>query len=311
MTRQAFEDAMTIVMITGGSTNAVLHMIAMADAVGIELTIDDFQKVSDRTPYLCDLKPSGKYVFQDLHNIGGIPTLLKYLIAEGVVKGEHPTVTGKTLKENVASAPDFPSHQTIVRPFSEPIKPTGHLTILRGNLAPGGSVGKITGKEGLRFTGKAKVYDDEPTFIAAMEKGELKKGEKYVVVIRYEGPKGGPGMPEMLKPSSMIMGAGLGHDVALITDGRFSGGSHGFLIGHIVPEAFEGGPIGLVQDGDEITIDAENRQLNVDLSEEEMAKRRKTWESNKPLPRATRGTLGKYARLVQNASRGAVTDAEV
>lgn len=311
MTRGAFEDAMKVVMITGGSTNAVLHLIAMADAVGVRLTIDDFQAVSDTTPYLCDLKPSGKYVFADLHNVGGIPTLLKYLIAEGVVKGEHPTVTGKTLKENVSAAPDFPTDQKIVRPLSDPIKPTGHITILRGNLAPGGSVGKITGKEGLRFTGKAKVYDEEPAFITAMERGELEKGQKYVVVIRYEGPKGGPGMPEMLKPSSMIMGAGLGHDVALITDGRFSGGSHGFLIGHIVPEALEGGPIGLVEDGDQITIDAENRLLDVDISEQELATRKQRWEANKPQPRVKRGTLAKYARLVQDASRGAVTDAEI
>jgi dihydroxy-acid dehydratase len=311
MTRQAFEDAMTVVMITGGSTNAVLHLIAMADAVGVKLTIDDFQAVSDRTPYLCDLKPSGKYVFQDLHNVGGIPSLLKYLIAEGVVKGDHPTVTGKTLRENVSTAPDFPSDQKIVRPFSDPIKSTGHIAILRGNLAPGGAVGKITGKEGLKFTGIAKVYDEEPAFIAAMERGELEKGQKYVVVIRYEGPKGGPGMPEMLKPSSMIMGAGLGHDVALITDGRFSGGSHGFLIGHVVPEALEGGPIGLVQDGDQITIDAENRELNVDVSEEEMSVRRQKWEDNRPQPRVKRGTLGKYARLVKDASHGAVTDAEI
>jgi dihydroxy-acid dehydratase len=311
MTRQAFQDAMTVVMITGGSTNAVLHLIAMADAVGVKLTIDDFQAVSDCTPYLCDLKPSGKYVFQDLHNVGGIPSLLKYLIAEGVVKGDHPTVTGKTLRENVSTAPDFPSDQKIVRPFSDPIKSTGHITILRGNLAPGGAVGKITGKEGLKFTGTAKVYDEEPAFIAAMERGELQKGQKYVVVIRYEGPKGGPGMPEMLKPSSMIMGAGLGHDVALITDGRFSGGSHGFLIGHIVPEALEGGPIGLVQDGDQITIDAENRELNVDVSEEEMSVRRQKWEDNRPQPRVKRGTLGKYARLVKDASHGAVTDAEI
>ena len=311
MTRSAFEDAMKVVMITGGSTNAVLHLIAMADAAGVKLTIDDFQAVSDSTPYLCDLKPSGKYVFQDLHNIGGIPTLLKYLIAEGVVKGDHPTVTGKTLKENVSTAPDFPSDQKIVRPMSAPIKQTGHITILRGNLAPGGSVGKITGKEGLQFTGKAMVYDSEPAFTAAMEQGELKKGEKYVVVIRYEGPKGGPGMPEMLKPSSMIMGAGLGHDVALITDGRFSGGSHGFLIGHIVPEAFVGGPIGLVENGDQITIDAENRVLDVDISESEMATRRQKWEANRPQPRVKRGTLAKYARLVQDASQGAVTDAEI
>ena len=310
MTRQAFEDAMVLVMITGGSTNAVLHLIAMADAVGIKLTIDDFQAVSDRTPFLSDLKPSGKYVFNDLHAIGGIPTLLKFLIKEGVVKGEHRTVTGETLKKNVESAPDFPSDQTIIKPFSQPIKPTGHIQILRGSLAPGGSVGKITGKEGLRFTGKAKVYDAEDLFIEALERGEIKKGVKTVVVIRYEGPKGGPGMPEMLKPSSAIMGAGLGKDVALITDGRFSGGSHGFLIGHIVPEAMEGGPIGLVKDGDEIIIDAEKRVLDLNVDEETLATRREQWEANRPAPRATRGTLAKYARLVSDASHGCITDGE-
>jgi dihydroxy-acid dehydratase len=314
MTRGAFEDAMTVVMATGGSTNAVLHLIAMADACGITLTIDDFQSVSDRTPYICDLKPSGKYVFQDLHNVGGIPTLLKYLIAEGLVKGEHMTVTGKTLKANVSTAPDFPSDQKVVLPPSKPIKETGHLQVLRGSLAPGGAVGKITGKEGLRFTGKAAVFDSEPAFIAAMEADsgatiQKMKQQKTVVVIRYEGPKGGPGMPEMLKPSSLIMGAGLGKDVALITDGRFSGGSHGFLIGHVVPEALEGGPIALVQDGDEIVIDAENRTMDLKVEESELEQRRKHWEANRPRPRVERGTLGKYARLVQDASRGAVTDA--
>ena len=232
--------------------------------------------------------------------------MLKFLIGEGVVKGSGMTVTGKTLKENVASSPSFPEDQQIIRPFSNPIKPTGHIQILRGNLAPGGSVGKITGKEGLKFSGKARVYNDEDDFITAAEAGQLKKGEKVVVVIRYEGPKGGPGMPEMLKPSSVISGAGLGHDVALITDGRFSGGSHGFLIGHIVPEAQEGGPIALVQDGDEITIDAESRELNLHISEQEMEKRRKEWKA--PPLKYQKGTLYKYAKNVKDASHGAITD---
>ncbi|EPE02124.1 dihydroxy-acid dehydratase [Ophiostoma piceae UAMH 11346] len=306
MTRQAFENAMIIVTILGGSTNAVLHLIAIADSVGINLTIDDFQAVSDRTPFLADLKPSGKYVFEDLFKIGGTPALLKFLVKEGIIDGSGMTVTGKTLKENIAAFPDFPEDQPIIRPLSNPIKPTGHLQILRGSLAPGGSVGKITGKEGLRFVGTAKCYDAEDDFIAALERGELKKGEKTVVIIRYEGPKGGPGMPEMLKPSSAIMGAGLGNDVALLTDGRFSGGSHGFLIGHIVPEAMEGGPIGLVQDGDRIVIDASERVVDLDVSEEELAKRRKLWKA--PALRATSGTLRKYAALVSNASLGCVTD---
>ena len=254
MTRQAFENAMVVIMITGGSTNAVLHLIAMADSVGVKLTIDDFQAVSDRTPFLSDLKPSGKYVMADLHKIGGTPALLKFLIREGLIDGSGMTVTGKTLEENVKSAPDFPADQDIIRPLSDPIKKTGHIQILRGSLAPGGAVGKITGKEGTKFVGKAKVYDAEDDFVHALEKGEIKKGMKTVVVIRYEGPKGGPGMPgtvvpvhicmstldlipsqEMLKPSSAIMGSGLGQDVALVTDGRFSGGSHGFLIGKQKP----------------------------------------------------------------------------
>lgn len=311
LTRQAFENAMVLVMITGGSTNAVLHLIAIADSVGIKLTIDDFQAVSDRTPFLADLKPSGKFVFADLHNIGGTPSLIKFLLKEGVLKGDTMTVTGQTLAKNVEKVPDFPSDQTIIRPFSNPIKTTGHLQILRGSLAPGGCVGKITGKEGTRFVGKAKVYDAEDLFIQALERGEIKKGEKTVVVIRCEGPKGAPGMPEMLKPSSAIMGAGLGHDVALITDGRFSGGSHGFLIGHIVPEAVEGGPIGLVQDGDEIVIDADINELNLNVSPEVLEERKKKWLENPMKPRASRGTLGKYARLVQDASHGCVTDAEL
>ena len=311
MTRQAFENAMVVVMITGGSTNAVLHLIAMADAVGIKLTIDDFQAVSDRTPFLADLKPSGKYVMADLHDIGGTPALLKLLLREGVITGDGMTVTGKTLAQNLDSAPDFPSDQVIIKPFAQPIKQTGHIQILRGSLAPGGSVGKITGKEGLRFVGRAKCYDEEDLFIQALERGELKKGEKTVVVIRYEGPKGGPGMPEMLKPSSAIMGAGLGGDVALITDGRFSGGSHGFLIGHITPEAMVGGPIGLVRDGDEIVIDAESRVLDLNVDESILKQRREEWRANPPKPRVTRGTLGKYARLVTDASHGCITDAIV
>ncbi|KAI9824513.1 MAG: hypothetical protein M1819_000868 [Sarea resinae] len=307
ITRKALENAMAVVMITGGSTNAVLHLIAIADSVGLKLTIEDFQRVSDQVPFLADLKPSGKYVMADLHNIGGTPALLKYLLKEGVIDGSGMTVTGKTLKENLEKAPDFPSDQTIIRPMNNPIKETGHIQILRGSLAPGGSVGKITGKEGLRFVGKAKVYDAEDDFVSALERGEIKKGEKTVVVIRYEGPKGGPGMPEMLKPSSAIMGAGLGKSVALITDGRFSGGSHGFLIGHIVPEAQAGGPIALVRDGDEIVIDAESRKLDLGVSEEELAARRKEWKE--PALKHERGTLFKYARFVKDASHGCITDA--
>ncbi|KAF2277050.1 dihydroxy-acid dehydratase [Westerdykella ornata] len=308
ITRQALENAMVVVSITGGSTNAVLHLIAIADSVGITLTIDDFQKVSDRIPLLADLKPSGKYVMADIFDIGGTPALLKFLLKEGVIDGSGITVTGKTMKENLENVKDFPAEQKIIRPMSDPIKPTGHIQILRGNLAPGGCVAKITGKEGTVFTGKAKVYDAEDDFIAALERGEIQKGEKTVVVIRYEGPKGGPGMPEMLKPSSAIMGAGLGKDVALLTDGRFSGGSHGFLIGHIVPEAQEGGPIGLVQDGDEITIDAEKQQLNFNVSDEELARRREKWTA--PPLKYRKGTLFKYARFVKDASHGCVTDAE-
>ncbi|KAI1499714.1 dihydroxy-acid/6-phosphogluconate dehydratase [Biscogniauxia marginata] len=305
LTRQAFENAMIVVNILGGSTNAVLHLIAIAESVGIKLTVDDFQAVSDRTPFLADLKPSGKYVMEDVHNIGGTPGLLKFLVGEGIIDGSLRTVTGKTIKENVESWPSFPSDQKIIRPLSNPIKPTGHIQILRGALAPGGSVGKITGKEGLVFTGKARCFDQEPDFIAALERGEIKKGEKTVVIIRYEGPKGGPGMPEMLKPSSAIMGAGLGNDVALLTDGRFSGGSHGFLIGHIVPEAAEGGPIALVEDGDTITIDADRRVINTDVSETVMEFRRRDWMPRPP--RYSKGTLTKYAALVSNASEGCVT----
>jgi dihydroxy-acid dehydratase len=306
LTRAAFENAMVVVNITGGSTNAVLHLIAIAHSVGIKLTIDDFQAVSDRTPFLADLKPSGKYVMADIQGIGGTPALLKYLLRNGLINGSIMTVTGKTLAENLEKAENFPVDQKIIRPLSNPIKPTGHIQILRGSLAPGGSVGKITGKEGLRFEGKARVFDGEDAFIGALERGEIKKGEKTVVVIRYEGPKGAPGMVEMLKPTSAIMGAGLGQDVALITDGRFSGGSHGFLIGHVVPEAQEGGPIGLVRDGDKISIDAETKKLDLAVEESVLDERRKKFKP-KPL-KYTQGTLYKYTKLVSDASHGCVTD---
>lgn len=309
LTRQAFEDAMVVITILGGSTNAVLHLIAIAHSVGIKLDIEDFQRVTDRTPFLADLKPSGKFVMADMHKIGGTPGLLKYLLKEGLIKGEGMTVTGKTLKDNVKDAMDMPTDQEILRPLNNPIKKTGHLAILRGSLAPGGAVGKITGKEGTRFEGKARVFDAEDDFISALERGEIKKGEKTVVIIRYEGPKGGPGMPEMLKPSSAIMGAGLGKDVALLTDGRFSGGSHGFLIGHIVPEAIEGGPIGLAKDGDHIVIDAEKRVVDLEVPEKEMEARRKAWKQ--PPLRYNRGTLKKYASLVSDASSGCVTDGKI
>ncbi|KAI5468072.1 dihydroxy-acid/6-phosphogluconate dehydratase [Mariannaea sp. PMI_226] len=306
LTRQAFENAMIVTTVLGGSTNAVLHLIAIAHSVGIKLDIDDFQKVSDRIPFLADLKPSGKWVMADIQKIGGTPAVLKFLLKEGLIDGSGITVTGKTMKQNVENAPDFPEDQPIIRPLSNPIKPTGHIQIMRGTLAPGGCVGKITGKEGLRFEGKARVYDSEPEMIASLEAGEIKKGEKTVVIIRYDGPKGGPGMPEMLKPSSAIMGAGLGKDVALLTDGRYSGGSHGFIIGHIVPEAMEGGPIALVEDGDHIVIDAEQRIIDLEVPEEEMERRRKAWKA--PPPRYTKGTLHKYSLLVSDASKGCVTD---
>ncbi|MCJ1244326.1 dihydroxy-acid dehydratase ilv3 [Trapelia coarctata] len=306
LTRQAFENAMVVVNITGGSTNAVLHLIAIADSVGVKLTIDDFQSVSDRTPFLADLKPSGKHVMADLHTIGGTPALLKFLLKEGLIEGSGMTVTGQTLAKNLETASDFPSDQTIIRPLSNPIKETGHIQILRGSLASGGCVGKITGKEGMKFVGKARVFDSEDEMILALEKGQIKKGEKTVVVIRYEGPKGGPGMPEMLKPSSAIMGAGLGKDVALITDGRFSGGSHGFLIGHIVPEAQEGGEIALVRDGDTISIDAVERRLDLQVESGELERRKGEWV--RPKPKYERGTLKKYAKLVQDASHGCITD---
>jgi dihydroxy-acid dehydratase len=304
MTRQAFENAMVVVMATGGSTNAVLHLIAMARAVDVPLTIDDFQEVSDRVPFLADLKPSGKYVMEDLHNVGGIPAVMKYLLEKGLLHGDCLTVTGKTLAENLRDVPGLKTGQDVFMPLERPIKPTGHIQILKGNLAPGGSVAKITGKEGLRFEGPARVFDCEEDMLRGLEQGQINKGD--VVVIRYEGPKGGPGMPEMLTPTSAIMGAGLGKDVALITDGRFSGGSHGFIIGHVVPEAQDGGPLALIRNGDVITIDADRKLLGVALSDAELAKRRATWTA--PRLKATRGTLYKYIKAVKNASEGCVTD---
>jgi dihydroxy-acid dehydratase len=304
MTREAFENAMVMIMALGGSTNAVLHLIAMARAVDVDLTIDDFQAVSSRVPFLADLKPSGRFVMEDLHNVGGIPAVMKYLLAEGFINGDCLTVTGKTVAENLAELPALSAGQEVFMPLEKPIKETGHIQILKGNLAPGGSVAKITGKEGLRFSGPARVFDCEEDMLKGLENNEIQKGD--VVVIRYEGPKGGPGMPEMLTPTSAIMGAGLGKDVALITDGRFSGGSHGFIIGHVVPEAQEGGPLALIRDGDVITIDADSLALDVDLSEAEMEQRRKDWTM--PAYKATRGTLYKYIKNVKDASHGCVTD---
>jgi dihydroxy-acid dehydratase len=304
MTRAAFGNAMVLITVLGGSTNAVLHLIAMARSVGITLTVDDFQKVSDRTPYLADLKPSGKYVFEDLHHIGGIPAVMKLLLEHGMIDGSCLTVTGNTVAENLAAVPGLKAGQRIIMPLDQPIKAQGHIQILKGNLAPEGSVAKITGKEGLRFVGPARCYDSEELMLAALERKEISKGD--VVVIRYEGPKGGPGMPEMLTPTSAIIGAGLGSDVALITDGRFSGGSHGFIVGHIVPEAQEGGPIGLIRDGDQITLDAETNRIDVNVSDEEFAQRRKSWVM--PAYKATRGTLHKFIKTVRSASEGCVTD---
>lgn len=304
MTRAAFENAMVLIMATGGSTNAVLHLIAMARAVNVPLTIDDFQSVSDRIPYISDLKPSGKFVMEDLHTIGGTPAVLKYLLEKGLIDGSCMTVTGKTLAENLKDLPGLKEGQEIVQPIERPIKESGHIRIMRGNVCPDGAVAKITGKEGLVFKGTARCFDSEELMLKGLEDGKILKGD--VVVIRYEGPKGGPGMPEMLTPTSAIMGAGLGTDVALLTDGRFSGGSHGFIVGHITPEAQVGGTIALLKDGDQITVDAEKNEINVDLSAAELASRKAVFV---PLPlKATRGTLAKYIRCVKSASEGCVTD---
>ncbi|MCB0686015.1 MAG: dihydroxy-acid dehydratase [Saprospiraceae bacterium] len=304
LTPQAFENAMTLVTILGGSTNAVLHLIAIAKAAGLNLTVDDFQRISDKTPVLADLKPSGQYVMEDLHLHGGVPAVLKLLLEEGYLHGDCMTVTGKSLAENLASVAPIGSGQDVVHDFNHPIKTTGHLQILKGNLAPGGSVAKISGKEGEKFTGPAKVFNSEQEVNDAISAGQIDSGD--VVVIRYCGPKGGPGMPEMLKPTSLIMGAGLGKSVALITDGRFSGGTRGFVVGHIVPEAQEGGLIGLLQDGDMITIDAVENILKADLSEAEIEQKKKDWKA--PPLKANSGWLYKYARIVSDASNGCVTD---
>lgn len=305
ISRQSLENALTVVMALGGSTNATLHYLAIARAAGIPLTLDDIQAVSDRTPFIADLKPSGKYYMEDILEIGGVPAITKYLYSKGLIHGECMTVTGKTVAENLAEAPDLDFEtQKIIFPLSNPIKSTGHIQILYGNLAPTGSVAKITGKEGLYFEGDAKICEHESEIIDMLEKGEIREG--HIVVIRNSGPKGGPGMSEMLKPTSAVMGAGLGDKIALITDGRFSGGTHGFVVGHITPEAFEGGPIALVKDGDKITIDANTRQLTLHISDEEMATRKSQWVQ--PEPRFTKGVLGKYIRSVKSASEGCVTD---
>nr|VFK14705.1 MAG: dihydroxy-acid dehydratase [Candidatus Kentron sp. LPFa] len=304
MTRDAFENAMVVLMALGGSTNAVLHLIAMARAVEVDLAIDDFQSVSDRVPFLADLKPSGRYVMEDLHKVGGVPAVMKYLLENGLMNGNCLTVTGYTVAENLASVPNLEKGQDVFHSLGNPLNPRGHIRILKGNLAPGGAVAKITGKEGLRFRGPARVFDSEEEMLAALERKEIDAGD--VIIIRYEGPKGGPGMPEMLTPTSAIVGAGLGDKVALITDGRFSGGSHGFIIGHVVPEAQEGGPIALVRDGDMVTIDAESNTLAVDIGEGELLERRALWIM--PPYKAMRGTLYKYIKNVKNASEGCVTD---
>ncbi|MEM1211801.1 MAG: dihydroxy-acid dehydratase [Planctomycetota bacterium] len=304
VTRQSFENAMITITVLGGSTNAVLHSIAMGYAFDIEITIDDFLSVAKRIPLLADLKPSGRYVMEDLHAVGGVPAVQKLLIEEGLIDGSQMTITGQTLAENVADLPGLGEGQDIVRPLSNPLKPTGHISILRGNLAPGGAVGKITGKQGLRFTGPARVFDCEEDMLDGLEAGKIASGD--VIIIRYEGPKGGPGMPEMLTPTAALAGAGFLDDVALITDGRFSGGSHGFIIGHAVPEAIEGGPIGLVQDGDIVTIDDETHEIKMDVSDAELAERRKSW-TQPPYP-ADKGTLWKFIKTVQDASHGCITD---
>ncbi len=304
MTREAFENAMAVVMAIGGSTNAVLHLIAMAKAVGVPLSLEDFQESSSRVPFLADLKPSGVYVMEDLHKVGGTPAVMKLLLENGMIHGDCMTVSGKTVAENLASLPGLTAGQQVIRPLSNPIKKTGHIQILRGNLAPFGAVAKITGKEGLTFSGPARVFDSEEEMLLALEQKKITKGD--VIVIRYEGPKGGPGMPEMLTCTAAVMGAGLGKDVALITDGRFSGGSHGFLVGHITPEAQEGGPIAFVHDGDMITIDASRNALSVAVPEADLRTRKALWKM--PPYKATSGALYRYIRSVKSASHGCVTD---
>jgi dihydroxy-acid dehydratase len=302
MTYEAFENAFRIITILGGSTNATIHMVAMAKAAGIKFTLNDMQRISNSTPLLADLKPSGKYMMEDIHAIGGTPSVMKWMLKEGLLTGDCLTVTGKTIKENLANIPDLKEGQDLLRPVSNPLKPNGHIQILYGNLAERGAVAKITGKEGEKFEGEAVVFDDEFQMMEGI--GRIKAGN--VVVIRYEGPKGGPGMPEMLKPTSAIMGTGLGKSVALITDGRFSGGTHGFVVGHITPEAYEGGLIALLKDGDKITIDIKNNRIDAHLTAEEIQKRKAQWKA--PKPKFETGVLAKYMRLVKDASEGCVTD---
>ncbi len=305
MTRKAFENAITVIMVLGGSTNAVLHLIAMAKSVDVKLTQDDFQTISNKIPVLADFKPSGKYLMEDLHKHGGVPAVMKYLLSKGLLHGDCLTVTGKTVAENLKTAPDLDfEKQKIIMPLEQPLKATGHLQILYGNLAMKGSVAKISGKEGERFEGTARVFDGEKDLITGIQSGKVHAGD--VVVIRYIGPRGAPGMPEMLKPTGAIIGAGLGKSVALITDGRFSGGTHGFVVGHITPEAFDGGLIALVKDNDIIEIDSVKNTINLKVSEEEIARRKAAWKQ--PPLKATRGILYKYAKYVKDASEGCVTD---
>lgn len=308
LTKRSFENAMVITMALGGSTNSVLHFLAMARTADVDVTIDDFQCVSNKIPFIANLAPSGKYLFPDLYEVGGVPAVQKLLVAAGLMDGSIPTVTGKTLAENIASAPALRQDQAIISPLDRPIKPTGHLQILRGNLAPGGAVAKITGKEGTKFTGAARVFDKEHELNRALRQGEIPNNTPLVLVVRYEGPKGGPGMPEQLTASAAIMGAKL-TNIALITDGRYSGASHGFIVGHIVPEAAAGGPIAIVREGDQITINAEQNRIDVHLPDEEIAARRQAWTP--PRPYVTRGVLAKYAKLVGDASHGASTDQDL
>jgi len=304
VSKKSIENAIRLVTVLGGSTNAVLHFLAIADAADVDFTLNDFQRISDETPFLADLKPSGKYLMEDLHDVGGIPAVLKYMLSKGMLHGDCLTVTGKTLAENLADVPGLRPGQKVLKTTEDPIKESGHIRILKGNLSPEGAVAKITGKEGLSFKGKAKVYNSEYAANDGIRNGEIQKG--MVVVIRYEGPQGGPGMPEMLKPTAAIIGAGLGNDVALITDGRFSGGTHGFVVGHISPEAQQGGPIALIRDGDQIIIDAVSNTINIEVSNEELSARRLSWV--KPELKVSKGSLYKYARMVSSASEGCVTD---
>lgn len=306
LTKKAFENAMVMMMACGGSTNGVLHCLAMAGTAGVELTLDDFQRVSNKIPFIANLAPSGKYLMADLYEAGGIPSVMKLLVAAGLLYGDQITVTGKSISENIESFPSLKQGQEIIQSLDNPIKPTGHIEILKGNLAPEGAVAKITGKEGMSFTGKALVFEKEVQLDNALSHGDIPRNENVVIVVRYEGPKGGPGMPEQLKASAALMGAKL-TNVALITDGRYSGASHGFIVGHVCPEAAVGGPIALVNNSDVITIDARANALNVDIDETEMAHRKQQWRA--PRPPVTRGVLAKYARLVGDASHGAMTDA--